>query len=180
MSPETSKMRLDAADKLKNNSSSWIGSADAKATTIASVASVVLGIVAAFGPTPHAHTANMCYTFFAIASTATIFSCLGVILPRTRRSAYIGPNGLRTSPSYFGDVPDTFAAYCQLDIATEVEDADRLEQAYIAARIAKEKMFFVQLTTWCFVVTLLLLVATMLFKFDGLSQAEEPCTCACN
>ncbi len=155
---------LEAADGLRSAAASWIQSADAKATTIASVAAVMLGLVSLSLPTEHpAIWLRVGYVGFFISTVVTVLLCMSVIWPRTNRRGILGPSSAALSPSYFGDVPADFMAFKLRVVVSADIDRDRMEQAFVVAYIARLKMRRIRWTIVAFGFNVALLVGLASF-----------------
>lgn len=164
-----SKDERAAAYDLKQASIQWIASADSKATTIASILAVVLGLVSV-DMAEAVRTANLqgyYWTFLGVGAL-TVLLCGLTLWPRTNRRRYV-PNS-NPSPTFFGDVPDDYESYANR-VVTELDlHRDTMEQAFIVAHIAKRKMWLVRATIVMFGGTMLLL---FLLAFNASKERES-------
>lgn len=156
--PAISDKQVEVAKTLRDNSVGWIGSADSKATTIASVLAVVLGLVS-MDMAEASHAANLqavYWAFLGLGAVSVVF-CVATLWPVTNRTRHVG-SALEKSPTYFGDVPAEFAIFAARKTSDDDLKRDALEQAFIVARIARRKMVLVRWTIGSFVLTMLTLV----------------------
>lgn len=154
-----SEARLKAADALRSNSIGWIANADAKATTIASVLTVVLGVVSIdMAEASRAAGLEFVYAVFLCSSAVSVGFCVSTLWPVTKRKTYVKPSSLGASPTFFGDIPKSFEDYAKRSVSEEDLRRDRTEQAFIIARIARRKMRLVRCTIASFVVTMVSLI----------------------
>lgn len=170
--PKITDDQLKAAEALRSASIGWIMSADAKATTIASVLAVVLGLVSIdMAEASHAASLQVVYWVFLGLGAISVVLCVATLWPMTNRRAYVPTSALATSPTYFGDIPDDFAAYAARHASDDDIRRDTFEQAFIVARIARRKMRLVRLTITSFVITMLTLVLVAFLASVGRPMA---------
>ncbi|MBN8612705.1 MAG: hypothetical protein J0L92_19070 [Deltaproteobacteria bacterium] len=149
--------QLKAAEALRATSVGWIASADSKATTIASVLAVVMGVVSIdFDKSRDASSAYAFWAFLALA-TLSIFLCVSTIWPRTNRRTYVPDSLHYASPTYFGDIPRDYHGYQNRAPSDLDLRKDTFEQAYVVARIAAAKMKLIRATIACFAASMLAL-----------------------
>lgn len=146
--------------ELRQFSVGWIASADAKATGIATISAVVLGLIYLDG-TKYELCSGLWVLYIAFLGSlaATVASSLAVIWPRINRVEYLGVSakGVK-SPTFFGDVEASFDDFRKGVTTPEALALDAIEQTYIVARIATTKMRWVRINAICFGMTLILLL----------------------
>jgi hypothetical protein len=162
----------EVAVALRANSIGWIASADSKATTIASVLAVVLGLVSIeMAKASRDASLEFVYWAFLGLGAVTVVLCVFTLWPRTDRRSYVPHSPLSISPTFFGDVPSDYKTY-QDRIARDLDlEGDMIEQAFVVACIAKEKMILVRVTIVAFALTLMTL--SMLAFFT--TRTPAPC-----
>lgn len=166
------KGQLEAAEKLRQAAVGWIGDADAKATTIASVLAVVLGLVSLdMATASRAASLEWIYWTFLAFSVVSVGFCIGTLWPVTNRRAYVPESRLEYSVSFFGDVPTTYAEFRRRDPTDEDVKADVFEQSYVLARIANRKMVLVRCTIVFFILALISL-AVLAFAATVVSPSD--------
>ncbi len=138
------------ADSLRSTVGAWIGSADTKATALLAVSGALLAVVSLIssfsGPTAFSGLSKVFFVLFCLCDMGSIICSSVVMYPRTKRhnilfaSKWINP--LPYSLSFFGDL----AALDYKSFVSALTDTgvnrrrDSIEQAYVLAYIAKQKM----------------------------------------
>lgn len=155
---------------IASKSVGWIASAEAKATAGLTVEAVLIGLVMMDGKHDPTHQLVTLLFWCFIASAALAAGCcLFVLWPRTNRLRLLGVKGKTSlSPTFFEDVTAQsfenfkFATFSDMDIKQ-----DAIEQAYILAKIARLKMWWVKVSFLCVGASVLLLAALSLAKFHS-------------
>lgn len=175
-SPTITDAQIKAAESLRSASIGWISSADAKATTIASVLAVVLGLVSIdMAEKSHAASLEVVYWVFLGLGALSVVLCVATLWPVTDRRALVPSSKLSASPTFFGDVPNDFASYAAREASEDDMRRDAFEQAFIVAHIARRKMKLVRCTIASFVATMLTLVLVAFLASRGApSDAHAP------
>lgn len=168
--PDTTPSSIE---KLRATSTSWIASADAKATALLGISNILLGAV--FLSDIKSESSLVYWgsiAFIVIVVGLHLFVGFGVLWPRTDRKSILNDALFSTSdkdsPSYFGDIVklkhDDFIALMR-DGERQRQDAE--EQAYILAFIANKKMIAFQWAIGLF--------AFALFIFGSLAISKATC-----
>jgi hypothetical protein len=151
---------------VKGSALGWIGSADAKATALLSIAGVILGLNSlAGGAAPFSFRLA-----YGISTFVCVGSCAMVLWPRTNRKALINDETVEVSPTFFGDIAKrTYKEFADLagrSNATGLLEEDATEQAYVVAKIAAKKMWWMRIAVVAFVVSLAVVSAQLVFAKD--------------
>jgi hypothetical protein len=158
--------------------STWIGSADIKATALLAVAGALLAAVAfASGGSPTC-LERLFVLLFCLCAVASIGASAAVMWPRTNRSAVLGTGAISRlphSPSYFGEMGslcyDEFVA--TLGRVTSITLLDDLrEQTYVAMVIARAKMIWMRRAVFLLLCSLVLLSVFVLIHGFGASAVN--------
>lgn len=166
----------DANNRLRERAVGWIGSADSKAAAIATLVALMGGFMglqqaeeASKGP------AFIVYCAFLALSALTVLLCLAVFWPRVNRRKHLGSSAIERSPTFFGEVQGTYDQFKKRAVSQEVLDADELEQTYVLAKIAQQKMTCVKATILSFGTTVAVLAALsfMTLRDSGEHHATE-------
>ena len=176
------------------NASAYIGSADSKATGLLAVSGALLALLVALAGAAaqdkqsEATTIQFGFALFALLLAGSVATASAVLLPRTDRVAILRPPFwkkpyvqsttaiLTASHTYFGDVTSlkSLEAVAQTGVPTTDMTRDRIEQVYVLARIASKKLFWMRVSVWLLLASLLvLLIVIGLRLFPGEKNAEQ-------
>lgn len=140
----------------------WINSADVKATSILTIASVILGLAFVGDKvTNESGLFIIVYVMFLLATILTVLSCIVTLWPRTNRSKLLEvSNTSNLSNIYFADVIEgDFAQFLERTNKLNSNDLqqDKIEQVFIAAKIANNKMYSIRIAVILLTLSLFLL-----------------------
>ncbi len=155
---------------IRAGATAWIISADAKATALLAVASVLLAAVAFASGASTTYAERMFLLFFCLFTLASIAASAGVLWPRTKRLSILGSgrvNRLDCSPTYFGEMGkrsyDDFRAELE-KTTSETLLRDAYEQTYIELKIARSKMSWMRCSIGLLAASLVLLAGFVLAR----------------
>lgn len=157
-------------DLVASKSVGWIASAETKATAGLTLQTVLIGLVMMDGTHDAMHP-TVTYLFWGFLASGVLGGacCLLVLWPRTRRSKLLGVKGASAaSPTFFGDVAaKSFEAFRNTGLSNGDLERDATEQAYILAKIASVKMWWVKASFLLLGTSVILLAALALAKFHA-------------
>jgi len=175
---------------LIENAGKWIGSADSKATALLGMNGTVLalvgtGFVFAEKTTSGGQISTLAVALFGLSVIMSILFAAFTIHPRLDRQAILQKGNFHEpkakgeptqSPTYFYELGALKKGQFtnRIDQSDDVYEKDLEEQAFIACRVAHEKMCTLRIAVWALVVGLLALAVAILVAVGSFYFYKAP------
>lgn len=174
-----------ALERLKTNAAAWIAAADTKAAALLAVSNILLGAVFLADINTKAEGAEaLRFAFIGLVLLLHVVIAAGVLWPRLNRAEILKvaqfPSPLPRSPSFYGDVAGLpYNAFASILADEAAQKADAVEQAYVLAVIARQKMIAYRWSIVIFVACLLSFCGVA--AFSGVTdQSSKPSSASAN